>query len=116
MANKYGNVHTEVDGIRFPSKAEARRYSELRLLEKAGEIRDLVCQHPIPLDAYVFAGKYAGTVRHVANFIVDFRYIVCATEGTEYEDVKGGASTTMFRLKKRWAETEHGITIKEIRG
>jgi len=27
-----------------------------------------------------------------------------------------GVSTTVYRLKKRWAETEHGITIKEIRG
>jgi len=34
--NKYRNVRTEVDGIKFASKKEARRYQELRLLEKAG--------------------------------------------------------------------------------
>src|SRR3990167_2292221 len=34
--HKYGAVPTVVDGIRFASKKEARRYSVLRLLEKAG--------------------------------------------------------------------------------
>ena len=41
---KYRAVPTVIDGIRFASKAEARRYGELRLLEQAGEIRDLVRQ------------------------------------------------------------------------
>lgn len=39
--HKYHAKPTTVDGIRFASKAEARRYSELRLLEKAGEIKNL---------------------------------------------------------------------------
>jgi len=114
--NKYGNKHTEVDGIRFQSKAEARRYCELKLLQQAGEIRDLECQHPIPLDAYVFQGKYAGEVRHVADYLADFRYIDVTTGEPVYEDVKGGPSTTMFRLKRKWVEIEHNIKIKEIRG
>ena len=36
--SKYHAVPTTIDNIRFASKAEARRYRELRLLEKAGEI------------------------------------------------------------------------------
>lgn len=39
--NKYRAQITEVDGIRFHSKREASRWSELKLLEKAGEITDL---------------------------------------------------------------------------
>jgi len=114
-SGKYGNKRTEVDGIRFQSKAEARRYCELKQQLEQGLIRDLEWQHPIPLDAYVFQGKYAGTVRHVADYLADFRYVDCATGEPVYEDVKG-FSTTVYRLKKRWAETEHGIKIKEIRG
>ena len=38
---KYHNTPTELDGFKFPSKREANRYAELRLLEKAGEIKDL---------------------------------------------------------------------------
>ena len=42
--HKYSARPTEVDGIRFDSKAEARRYTELRTLEKAGEISHLELQ------------------------------------------------------------------------
>lgn len=38
MPSKYKAVRTEVDGYKFASKAEARRYAELKLLVKAGEI------------------------------------------------------------------------------
>ncbi len=40
-SNKYKNKKVEVDGIVFDSKKEAKRYQELLLLEKAGEITDL---------------------------------------------------------------------------
>ena len=36
--SKYGAVSTSVDGIWFASKLEAQRYSELKLMEKAGAI------------------------------------------------------------------------------
>ena len=39
--NKYHAVQTEVDGIRFDGKAEAARWSELRLAERAGAITQL---------------------------------------------------------------------------
>ncbi len=41
---KYRAQPTIVDGIRFHSKGEARRYQELRLLERAGEITNLELQ------------------------------------------------------------------------
>ena len=41
---KYGNSKTKVDGIVFDSQLEARRYSELKLLLRAGKIRDLQLQ------------------------------------------------------------------------
>ncbi len=46
---KYGNRKTEVDGIVFDSAAEARRWAELKLLERAGEIRNLERQVTVPL-------------------------------------------------------------------
>ena len=42
--NKWGNVITYVDGIKFHSIAEAERYSELKLLLQAGIIYNLVLQ------------------------------------------------------------------------
>jgi hypothetical protein len=44
MPNKYRNIKTIVDGITFASKKEAKRYSELKLLERAGMITDLELQ------------------------------------------------------------------------
>lgn len=91
---KYGNVPTVVDGIRFDSKAEAKRYGELKLLERAGEIRDLTC-HP----SYPIAGK--------ACYVADFAYI----EGGRQiaEDVKGGQATKTptFRLKAKLFRERH---------
>ena len=43
-ASKYKAQKTEVDGILFDSKKEAKRYAELKFLEKAGEISNLVLQ------------------------------------------------------------------------
>jgi hypothetical protein len=36
--NKYGNQPVTVDGIRFPSKKEARYYEQLKLRQHAGDI------------------------------------------------------------------------------
>jgi hypothetical protein len=47
--SKYRNVPTVVDGVRFASKAEAKRDGELQLLVKAGAIRDLRRQPRFPL-------------------------------------------------------------------
>ena len=41
MKNKYHNKKVTVDGITFDSVKEARRYSELILLQRAGKIKDL---------------------------------------------------------------------------
>ena len=49
MRSKYGARKTVVDGITFDSKKEANRYSELKLLEKAGEICCLRLQVPFEL-------------------------------------------------------------------
>lgn len=105
--SKYRNTWTEVDGRKFQSKAEARRYSQLRLLEKAGRIRDLKCQVTFPL---VVNGCKLATYR------ADFSYY---NENGELvvQDVKGwrgGGAYAMFRLKARLLEATLGIKVQEI--
>lgn len=48
-AAKYANVPTEVDGIRFDSKLEAKYYVELDLRRKAGDIAYFLRQVPFHL-------------------------------------------------------------------
>ncbi len=46
---KYGNVITQVDGITFKSKKEARRYEELQGMKERGEILTFLRQVPFDL-------------------------------------------------------------------
>lgn len=100
--SKYNAVKTEIDGRVFASRAEARRYSELSLLEKVGEISNLECQ-PV---YQIFMNK-----KHICNYIADFRY----TErgAVIVEDVKG-VKTPVYKLKKKLVEAQFGITITEV--
>lgn len=92
-----------VDGIKFPSKAEARRYGQLLLLWRSSYISDLELQPVYEL--------HVGDIR-VGKYIADFRYY--AQDGELIvEDVKG-MRTPVYRLKKRMVEAQYGIVIKEI--
>ena len=102
--NKYGAVRTEVDGVVFASKAEARRYSELRLLEQGGVIRDLVLQPAYDLDVN-------GT--RVARYIADFAYWDNERNERIVEDVKG-VKTPVYRLKAKMMRAQYGIDIVEV--
>ncbi|HKY87628.1 MAG TPA: DUF1064 domain-containing protein [Pseudorhodoplanes sp.] len=77
---KYRNVPTEVDGIKFASKREARRYAELKMLEKAGAISDLRLQPRYPLTVNGL---------HVCTMVGDFEYLDNETERVVTEDAKG---------------------------
>lgn len=88
-ARKYRNVPTEVGGIKFASKREAFRYCELKLLQKAGEIRDLKLQPRYPL---VVDGEL------VCTFVGDFDYIETKSGRLITEDSKGHR-TPVFDLK-----------------
>jgi len=101
--NKYHAIPTEVDGIKFASRAEARRYGDLSLLLNAGLISELVC-HP------KFEIKINGM--HVCYYVADFQYL----EGGELvvEDVKSAATVTkLYRLKKKLMKACHGISVRE---
>lgn len=111
--SKYHAKPTIVDGIRFASKAEARRYQELKMLEKAGRIRNLKLQPKLPLVFYP-----AGASRRVVNvgsYIADFWYLAVdgGVERPVLEDVKG-VKTPVYRLKKKMVEAIYGITITEV--
>lgn len=54
--SKYGNRKTTVDGITFDSAREARRWTELLMLVKAGDVRNLHRQYNFALCAAVMEG------------------------------------------------------------
>lgn len=91
---KYGAQPTSIDGIRFASKAEARRYAQLKLLERAGEIENLELQPPFKLHVN---GKL------VCTYIADFQYWDKGKAKSIVEDVKG-METAVFKLKRKLFE------------
>lgn len=106
--HKYRAVPTIVDGIRFDSKKEALRYGELKLLEKAGEIRDLRLQ---PAFEIVINGIKVCTYK--ADFSYKFKGHIDGRHPAVIEDVKG-FKTPVYRLKKKLVEATYGIIITEV--
>src|SRR5262245_222629 len=105
QASKYRAQPTLVDGIRFASKKEAHRYGELKLLEKAVEIRELQLQPRFPLMApgRGNGGPYERV--HIGDYVADFRYREGPRGILRIEDVKG-FKTALYRWKKKHAEAQ----------
>lgn len=95
--SKYRAKKTVVDGIKFDSKREAERYCELKLLEKAKEIRNLELQ-PRFLLQDKFKDRNGKTHRKI-EYVADFMYI--DKDGKKIvEDVKG-VLTDVYKIKKK---------------
>lgn len=102
-ASKFGNQPIEVDGLKFDSKLEARRYPELKLLEQAGQISELEFHKCWPLTV---KGVKLGYYESDFSYIEDGLPVI--------EDCKG-FPTPMYRWKKKHISAEYGITIREIK-
>ena len=110
MRNKYNNVKTKIDNIVFSSKAEGRRYNELKLMLCNGNITELVLQPKFLLqEAYRKNGKVIRKIEYVA----DFQYL--DKDGNiVIEDVKGFVNQ-IYTLKKKIFEYMYDYTIIEIK-
>jgi len=101
-AHKYGAKSCLIDGIRFDSQAEGRRFSQLKLLLRAGTIEDLVLQPRFP---FVVNGI------KVCTYVADFGYR--EADESVVEDVKG-VKTDVYRIKRALMKAIYGIEIREI--
>jgi hypothetical protein len=111
--NKYGNVKTQVDGWKFDSLVERRRYHELKLLIAAGEVKAGTLTHHQPFALHAFGRD--GKLAVIGEYRSDFTYIDC-TGLLVVEDIKGQKrNTDLFNWKKKHMLLEYGITVQEIR-
>lgn len=110
VRSKYGAVKTQVDGITFASKREAARYTELKQLERAGHIGNLVLQPSFEIiPSLILDGKKQRAIRYIADFAYVDHF------GNEIvEDVKGH-KTREYQLKRRLVKHVFGIEVKEVR-
>lgn len=113
----------------YASKKEAKRAAELRLLERAGIIRDLQEQVKFVLIPAVWEeipriGKRGKPIKPKRKcvqrelaYVADFVFIDNATGHTVVEDVKGykgGATYRIFVNKKKHMMEKYGIEVKEV--
>ena len=113
--NKYGNrkvIGFALDGsqVEFDSVREAKRWSQLILRQRAGEIRNLERQV-----AFHFGDppmRYVASNRKV-KYVLDFRYQEVESEEWAHEDSKGMA-TREFLLKQAMMLHFHGIEVLEV--
>lgn len=104
--SKYRSVKTTVDGITFDSKKEAKRYQELKLLQRANKIENLRLQVPYVL---IDKSRYGRQIKYIADFV----YYDKELRQEVVQDTKG-FRTDVYRLKKRLLAEKYDIEIKEI--
>ncbi|VVD74770.1 hypothetical protein PHO31112_00778 [Pandoraea horticolens] len=106
--SKYSNKKCEVDGVKFDSRAEARRWSQLVGMQAQGEICALERQVVYVLaPGVVINGRKAPPLRYVADFVCE------RGEETVIEDVKG-VITPEYRIKRHLMALK-GLSIVEIK-
>lgn len=122
--SKYGSRKITRDGLTFDSLKEYRRWCELSILERAGEIAGLERQVKYILipaqyapDTMTARGKIkrGKLLERECSYVADFRYT--QNGETVVEDVKGykkGQAYSLFTMKRKLMLYFHGISVKEV--
>lgn len=111
MKRKYGNSKVVLNGIKFDSLREAERYSQLKLLERAGQITDLELQPRFELIPK--QRRDDGKPERACEYVADFRYTDVRTGQTVIEDAKG-MRTRDYIVKRKLMLQVHGISVREV--
>ena len=110
--SKYGNEKIVADGQEFDSLLEYSRYRQLKILERAGEIKNLQRQVSFELQPRYKKGNK--TIRAI-TYIADFVYVDVRTGKKVIEDTKGYRNE-VYKLKKKLFEYVYkDMQITEIR-
>jgi len=109
LRQKYGNTKTIVDGITFDSKREAKRWRELNLMLRAGEIKDLKRQ--VRFEFHINGKPVKMRNGQCARYTADFTY----TENGKpvVEEVKG-YKVRDYPLRYAFMKAIFDVTLREV--
>jgi hypothetical protein len=107
--NKFGNRKTLFNGITFDSRREAKRYAELVLLLRAGQISNL--RRQVPFELLPSQKRNGKVIERPVRYVADFVYI---ENGQEVVEDAKGLRTKEYILKRKLMLWQYGIQIKEI--
>lgn len=108
--SKYGNRKITIDGIMFDSIREAERWQELRLLERAGEIKCLSRQ--VKFELIPKMKTRTGKTVYGESYIADFVYL--DKEGRQVIEDAKGYRTDVYKIKRKQMLWLYGIEIQEV--
>ena len=108
---KYHSRKITVNGIVFDSHREARRYQELLLLLRAGEISQLEMQKKYTL--IPAQKKPSGGTERAVTYTADFVYTDNRTGKKVVEDTKG-VKTQQYIIRRKLMLWAHGIEVNEV--
>lgn len=110
--NKYKNKEVTIDGIKFQSIKEGKRYEQLKILKKAGLIKELELQKVFELQPK-YTNNKGEHIRSI-TYKADFFYYDNHLEKYIVEDTKGYRTDT-YKLKKKLFEYVYpNLTIEEL--
>jgi len=106
MILKYKSTPTVVDGIKFSSKLESKRYEYLRELEKEHRISNLELQPKFLLQE---SFRKDGELFRKVEYVADFRYYDNEKQKEVVEDVKSFITEKdgLFRIKRKLYEYKY---------
>ena len=110
--SKYHSEKVTIDGETFDSRREARRWTELKLLEKAGEIKDLRRQVKFVLIP-TQRDESGKLIEKECSYLADFTYTDARTGEEIVEDAKG-YRTPEYVLKRKLMLWVHKIRVQEV--
>ena len=99
IKHKYNAIRCEYDGLKFPSKREGKRYLELKLLQKAGEILFFLRQPAFDIP---------GGVKYSADFLIFW------TAGHVTVEDSKGVLTKEFVRNKKIVEALYPVIIEVV--
>ena len=121
MAKYHNQVVNTSDGITHASKREATRWTELKLLEKAGKISNLKRQVKYELIPAQYEkcleidqkGKFKRIlIERECAYIADFEYL--DQHGNKVVEDTKGVRTKDYIIKRKLMLYKHGIRIREV--
>lgn len=111
---KYNNNKCTVDGITFDSMLEARYYQRLRLLQKAGVVKEIKLQVPFILQPSFrrLTGQLVRDIKYVADFVVTY------SDGRQQVVDTKGVQTAVYKIKKKMLLYQYPdidfVEVKEV--
>ena len=123
--NKYHSRKVILDGETFDSQKEARRYAELKLLERAGKISDLQrqvryelipSQRDVSTEVYTRGEKKGQfkpgkVIEKPCYYVADFEYI---QDGIKVVEDTKGVRTKDYVIKRKLMLKVYGIRVREV--